>query len=136
MTNDFLKLARSLEEARTSLLVTWRPELFIGVADAQALSPSSEIRVGDKATLMGMPTEVVDLPPGLAYVGRRVDTSTPKVEAILFKDSGKFYTEERWRIPDKAITPHDMERSPDFRRIGNGRVLIPSQEPWGYPCLL
>lgn len=59
-----------------------------------------------------------------------------KVEVHLFKDSGKWYTEEFWRIPDGAIGPHDMERSPDFHRIGGGKVLIPSQEPWGFPCLL
>jgi len=54
---------------------------------------------------------------------------------ILFKPSGKYYTEERWRIPDSAITPYDMERSPDFRRISGGAVLVETQEPWGYPHL-
>ena len=33
-------------------------------------------------------------------------------QVILFKDSGKYYTEEWWDIPDDAIGPHDMERSP------------------------
>jgi len=54
---------------------------------------------------------------------------------ILFKPSGKYHTEEKWRIPDNAITPHDMARSPDFRRIAGGAVLVGSQEPWGYPHL-
>jgi len=57
------------------------------------------------------------------------------VNVVLFKPSGKFYTEEPWRIPDGAISPYDMDRSPDFRRIGGGPVLIESQEPWGYPHL-
>jgi hypothetical protein len=53
---------------------------------------------------------------------------------ILFKPSGKFYTEEQWRIPEGAIGPWDMERSPDFRRIARGPVLI-TGEPWGFPHL-
>ena len=32
------------------------------------------------------------------------------------------YTEERWAIPDRAIGPHDMDKSPDFRRISGGAV--------------
>lgn len=40
---------------------------------------------------------------------------------ILFKPSGKYYTEEPWRIPEDAIGPYDMQRSPDFRRIGGER---------------
>ena len=59
----------------------------------------------------------------------------PTVSVILFRKSGKYYTEERWRIPEKAIGPYDMDRSPDFRRIDNGPVLIESQEPWGFPHL-
>lgn len=54
---------------------------------------------------------------------------------ILFKASGKYYTEEPWRIPPDALGPFDMERSPDFRRIGGGAVLVETQEPWGYPHL-
>jgi hypothetical protein len=53
----------------------------------------------------------------------------------LFKPSGKYYTSESWFIPTNAIGPYDMERSPDFRRIGGGAVLIESQEPWGFPHL-
>jgi hypothetical protein len=58
-----------------------------------------------------------------------------KVEVILFRASGKYYTEEQWEVPAGAIGPYDMERSPDFRRIGGGPVLVPSQEPWGFPHL-
>src|SRR6185295_18219517 len=56
-------------------------------------------------------------------------------KVTLFKESGKYYTEEEWRVPENATTPHDMIRSEDFRRIGKGAVLVQSQEPWGYPCL-
>jgi len=66
----------------------------------------------------------MQLPPG------------PRAEVILFKDTGKYYTTEEWRIPEDAIGPYDMKRSPDFRRIGgNGAVLVVTQEPWGYPHL-
>lgn len=65
---------------------------------------------------------------------------------ILFKPSGKYYTEEDWRIPTEADLPDDalrgdlvgpfcMMHSPDFRRIGTGAVLVGTQEPWGYPHL-
>lgn len=74
------------------------------------------------------------------------------VTVILFKPSGKYYTEERWKIPTlqqalahpdcdpeyvrgDLISPYGMKYSPDFRRIGEGAVLVPSQEPWGYPHL-
>lgn len=60
---------------------------------------------------------------------------TPRAQVILFKASGKYYTEEYWRVPEGATIPSDMDRSPDFRRIDNGPVLITS-ECWGYPCLL
>lgn len=58
-----------------------------------------------------------------------------KVKVILFKPSGKYYTEEDWAIPAGAIIgPGDMDKSPDFRRINGGPVLITSQG-WGYPHL-
>ena len=71
-------------------------------------------------------------------------------KVILFKPSGKYYTEEEWRIPDKvveyskdrgyytrdAIGPYDVDRSLDFRQIDGGPVLVVTQEPWGYPHLL
>lgn len=69
-----------------------------------------------------------------------------KVKVILFKPSGKYYTSEEWEIPEKiprdtgfgtrgAVAPYDMQHSLDFRRIDGGHVLIPEQEPWGYPHL-
>ena len=60
---------------------------------------------------------------------------------VLFKPSGKYYTEERWRIPEmthdghRVAGPYDMIGSPDFRRIDGGAVLVETQEPWGYPHL-
>lgn len=60
----------------------------------------------------------------------------PTVQVHLFRKSGKWYTDERWRIPEGAIGPSDMERSPDFRRIDDGPVLVPSQEPWGFSALI
>lgn len=58
-----------------------------------------------------------------------------KARVILFKPTGKYYTEEEWEIPENAISPFDMHRSKDFRRIAGGPVLIDTQEPWGYPHL-
>lgn len=58
-----------------------------------------------------------------------------KAKVILFRQSGKYYCEEEWRIPYGAIGPYDMERSLDFRRIDGGPVLVHTQEPWGYPHL-
>lgn len=58
-----------------------------------------------------------------------------KAKVIIFKTGGKFCFEEEWTVPKDAIGPFDMERSPDFRRIEGGAVLIESQEPWGYPHL-
>lgn len=59
-----------------------------------------------------------------------------RVKVILFKPSGKYYTEEEWEVPADATGPYDMDKSPDFRRIEGGAVLIDTQEPWGYPHLL
>jgi hypothetical protein len=69
-----------------------------------------------------------------------------KATVILFKPSGKYYTEEEWEIPADVpnkitggvrpvIIPNDMLHSKDFRRISGGAVLVPAQEPWGYPHL-
>lgn len=76
-----------------------------------------------------------------------------KAKVILFKPSGKYYTEEEWEIPTAAELEkkqshlllryrlHDhqpacMRLSDDFRRIGGGAVLVETQEPWGFPHLL
>ena len=58
-----------------------------------------------------------------------------RVEVTLFKPSGKYYTTDEWRVPEGAIGPYDMERSPGFRRISGGAVLVDTQEPWGFPHL-
>jgi hypothetical protein len=71
-----------------------------------------------------------------------------KAKVILFKDSGKYYTEEEWEIPTHeevlerggyggdSVGPFCMQYSKDFRRIGHGgAVLVDTQEPWGYPHL-
>jgi hypothetical protein len=58
-----------------------------------------------------------------------------RARVILFKPSGKYYTEEEWEIPIGAVGPFDMDASPDFRRISGGPVLVDTQEPWGYPHL-
>jgi hypothetical protein len=58
-----------------------------------------------------------------------------KVKVILFRRSGKYYTEEEWEVPAGAIGPWDMKESPNWRRIDHGAVLVDTQEPWGYPHL-
>lgn len=56
---------------------------------------------------------------------------------ILFRESGKYYTEEDWEIPENAISPSDMTRSKDYRRLSDGgAVLVITQEPWGFPFLI
>ena len=57
------------------------------------------------------------------------------VLVILFKPSGKYYSEEYWEIPDGAIGPYNMRDSKDFRTISGGPVLIPDDR-WGFPHLL
>ena len=56
----------------------------------------------------------------------------------LLDEDGSYHTEEQWRIPEKAITPFDMLRSPDFdeNRLKNRLVLVESQYPWGFPGLI
>lgn len=68
----------------------------------------------------------------LEWVARPVKKAT----VTLFKSSGKYYTDEEWRIPPDAVVPADMINSLDFRRLSDGgAVLVPKQEPWGYPHL-
>lgn len=70
--------------------------------------------------------------------------STRTVSVILFKDSGKYYSEESWRVPYEPLDPSEMVNSPDYHRIGNGKVLITSEahdhaskdQNWGYPHLI
>lgn len=77
----------------------------------------------------------------LAFSSRRGEfptrpVSQSTVEVHLFKPNGKYYTTEDWLIPDESFGPHDMERSPDFRRIDGGAVYITNKSPWGFPTLL
>jgi hypothetical protein len=62
-----------------------------------------------------------------------------RAAVMLFKPSGKYYSEESWRIPapptpTSASLPQDMLHSPDFHRIDGGPVLV-MDGPWGYPHL-
>lgn len=80
--------------------------------------------------------ELYDMPDRYSRISPAANPAVRETASvILFKPSGKYYTEESWRIPDGAITPADMRRSPDFRRIDGGAVLVDTQEPWGYPHL-
>lgn len=78
----------------------------------------------------------------LAYLTARRDAlyamraGELKVRVDLFRTSGKWYTEEDWTVPVDALNPADLERSPDARSIEGGPVLVPSVEPFGFPCLL
>lgn len=79
-------------------------------------------------------------------------TNYRTVTVNLFKESGKYYTSESWRVTRRIRTDHtgeevdltlieDVKDSPDFRRIGNGAVIVPSEpefegdENFGYPQL-
>ncbi len=81
-------------------------------------------------------TPLVPLVMALANEARKLPMPPPTATVILFKEGGKYYTEEQWRIPEDAIGPYDMERSSDRRHIGRGPVLVVTQEPWGYPHLI
>lgn len=69
-------------------------------------------------------------------------------KVILFKESGKYYTEEPWEIPTieeieadggsrgDQYYPGCMKYSKDARKIGNGYALVETQEPWGHPAII
>jgi hypothetical protein len=94
-----------------------------------------------RADTPGRNTTVVDLEPDLGVAAQAASTRTATV--TLFKDTGKYYTQEAWAVPVNAILPSDMEMSPDFRRIGGGTVLVdsdaapecPEARNWGFPHL-
>lgn len=77
-----------------------------------------------------------------------LESIRPTAKVTLFRASGKYYCEERWRIPTReqiiehggaggdAVIPYAMRYSVDFRRIDDGPVLVQDQEPWGYDHLL
>jgi len=72
---------------------------------------------------------------GEVYPAEEKHSYIDRVQVILFRPSGKYYTEEYWDRPPGSIDPYDMEKSPQFRRIEGGPVLVPAQEPWGFPAL-
>lgn len=85
---------------------------------------------------------VVEVVPDLGVAAQAASTRIASV--TLFKDGGKYYTQEGWKVPVNAVGPSDMEMSPDFRRISNGAVLVdadaaielPDAENWGFPHLI
>lgn len=85
------KLMAALLTARQAIVdETFRePDgtIYLSVGDAKELDeqsrrcgeylPLSEIKVGSTGTMFGLPFEAVDLPRGVAFIGRRVDVNTP-----------------------------------------------------------
>ena len=53
-----------------------------------------------------------------------------KASVILFRKSGKYYTQEEWEVPESALGPHDMVRSPDFRRIDATERIVAAAVAW------
>ena len=51
---------------------------------------------------------------------------------VRIKDSGKYYTEEEWHIPENAHFPRSMADSPDARLDDGSIYVVPAQYPWGY----
>ncbi|MET3172978.1 UNVERIFIED_ORG: hypothetical protein ABIB52_000806 [Arthrobacter sp. UYCu721] len=84
---------------------------------------------------------IVELSADLGVAAQEAFTRTASV--TLFKDSGKYYTQETWKVPVNAVVPSDMSMSPDFRRISGGTVLVDTDAPaeftnaenWGFPHL-
>ena len=94
-----------------------------------------------RADTPGQNTVVVELEADLGAAAQAASTRTATV--TLFKDTGKYYTQEAWAVPVHAILPSDMEMSPDFHRISGGAVLVdtdaapecPEASNWGFPHL-
>lgn len=63
---------------------------------------------------------------------RATDNVPATARVVRIKDSGKYYTEEQWRIPDNAYYPRSMAKSPDARLEDGGIYIVPAQYPWGY----
>ena len=63
----------------------------------------------------------------------RATNNVPATARVVrIKDSGKYYTEEQWRIPENAYYPRNMAKSPDARLEDGGIYFVPAQYPWGY----
>jgi hypothetical protein len=84
-----------------------------------------------RADTPGKNTTVVELHPDLGVAAQEASTRIATV--TLFKDSGKYYTQEAWKVPVNAIVPADMSMSPDFRRISGGAVLVDSDAAPEFP---
>ncbi len=97
-------------------------------------------RPSDRATADGLST-IVELSADLGVTAQ--ETFSRSAAVTLFKDSGKYYTQETWKVPVNAVVPSDMSMSPDFRRISGGAVLVDTDAPaeftnaenWGFPHL-
>lgn len=63
---------------------------------------------------------------------RATDNVPATARVVRIKDSGKYYTEEEWRIPDNAYYPRGMAESPDAHLEDGGIYIVPAQYPWGY----
>lgn len=63
---------------------------------------------------------------------RATDDVPATARVVRIKDSGKYYTEESWRIPENAHYPRNMANSPDARLGDGGIYIVPAQYPWGY----
>lgn len=74
---------------------------------------------------------IVEVAPDLGIAAQEASTRTATV--TLFKDNGRYYTAEAWRVPVNATDPRDMELSPDFRRIDGGAVLVDAEAATEYP---
>ena len=63
---------------------------------------------------------------------------TNTIEVLLFKESGKYYTTDQWRLPE-GFTPGEsavvMRNSPDYRNL-YGPVLIPESDVFTVPHIL
>lgn len=106
-----------------------------------ALHTQGVIRNHFRDTDLSASSTIVELIPDLGAAAQAAVQRTASV--TLFKDSGKYYTIESWKVPVNAIGPYDMTMSPDFRRISGGAVLVDadsatefsSAENWGFPHL-
>lgn len=88
---DLNKLFAALAGARQEILSkTFREPygaVYLSVDDARAFdeesqrrgdyAPVSQIKVGDTGTIMGLPFVADNVPPGVVFIGHRVDVNTP-----------------------------------------------------------
>jgi hypothetical protein len=90
------------------------------------------------------PTSAVPAAFPVAPEATSPTAKTRRATVTLFKPSGKYYTSESWRVPYGATQASDMCKSPDFRQINGGAVLVetdageefPENENFGVPHLI